>query len=47
MSQELAHFKDNVFHNVDQIITYLNTVAQNNQYALKQNIANQNEMKLK
>src|SRR5947207_15223966 len=41
MLQELACLEDNIFHNVDQITTYLNTIAQNSQYALKQNIANQ------
>ena len=41
MLQELACLRSNIFCNVDQITTYLNTVAQNSQYVLKQNIANQ------
>ena len=41
MLQELACLESNIFHNVDQITTYLNTVAQNSQYTLEQNIANQ------
>ena len=35
MLQELACLEDNIFHNVDQITTYLNIIAQNSQYALK------------
>ena len=35
MSQELACLESNIFHNVDQITTYLNIIAQNSQYALK------------
>ena len=41
MLQELACLRSNIFCNVDQITTYLNIIAQNSQYVLKQNIANQ------
>ena len=41
MLQELACLENNIFHNVDQITTYLNIIAQNSWYTLKQNIANQ------